>query len=77
VKILPKSKYCDEPNDDVQNEFNILKTLDHPNILKQIEMFQDANNFYIVTEICQGGELFDELQPRPGGTFSTLMLQSC
>ncbi|CAB9517753.1 MAP kinase-activated protein kinase 2 (Fragment) [Seminavis robusta] len=65
VKILDRSRLspfgvADE--DELIKEFNILKELDHPNILKQIEMFSDEKNYYIVTEICRGGELFDEIQ---------------
>jgi calcium-dependent protein kinase len=41
------------------NEINNLKNLDHPNILKIYEIFEDAKRFYIVTDICKGGELFD------------------
>ena len=31
-------------------EVNILKTLDHPNIVKLYELFQDNKNYYLVTE---------------------------
>lgn len=40
----------------------ILKRLDHPNILKIYEFYQDAKYFYIVSEMCTGGELFDRIQ---------------
>ena len=40
-------------------EFEILKNLDHPNIVKMFEFFEDEKRFYIVTDICKGGELFD------------------
>jgi len=29
--------------------------------MKVYEYFQDKDNFYIVTELCEGGELFDEI----------------
>lgn len=35
---------------------------DHPNIIKVYEFFQDEKFFYIVTELCLGGELFDKIQ---------------
>jgi calcium-dependent protein kinase len=35
--------------------------LDHPNILKLYEYFDDAKNVYLITEICKGGELFDHI----------------
>jgi len=46
------------------NEINILKDLDHPNILKMYEFFEDEKRYYIVTDICKGGELFDEIVAR-------------
>ena len=50
------------------NEINNLKDLDHPNILKMYEFFEDEKRYYIVTDICKGGELFDEIVAR--GKFS-------
>ncbi len=46
------------------NEINNLKDLDHPNILKMYEFFEDEKRYYIVTDICKGGELFDEIVAR-------------
>jgi len=46
------------------NEINTLRTLDHPNIVKIYEYFEDEKRFYIVTEHIQGGELFDEIIAR-------------
>ena len=43
----------------MNNEVEIIRNLDHPNILKIYEFFQDDDNFYICTELCEGGELFD------------------
>ena len=34
---------------------------DHPNIIKMHEFFEDEKRYYLVTEICKGGELFDEI----------------
>lgn len=34
---------------------------DHPNILKVYEYYQDSQYFYIITELCTGGELFDKI----------------
>ena len=33
----------------------------HPNIIKVIEFYEDDVYFYIVTELCTGGELFDRI----------------
>lgn len=51
----------------IQNETNIMRRLDHPNIVKLFDAFQrenDARYVYIVMELCTGGELFDALQSR-------------
>ena len=37
----------------------ILEELDHENILKFHEVFEDEQTIYCVTEICKGHELFD------------------
>jgi len=35
--------------------------LDHPNILKVYEYFEDDKYFYIVTELCEGGTISNSL----------------
>ena len=49
-------------------EISILKKLDHPNIIKLYEIFEDASRYYLITELCKGGELFDLVIEQ--GTFS-------
>ena len=44
-----------------QTEVKILQTLDHPNVIKLYEYFEDDTNVYLVTELCSGGELFDRI----------------
>lgn len=42
-------------------EVDILRKLDHPNIIKITEVIQDNRCYHIVTEVCSGGELFDKI----------------
>jgi len=44
-----------------RKEIQIMKILDHPNICKLYESFQDHRNIYLVLELCTGGELFDRI----------------
>jgi calcium-dependent protein kinase len=41
---------------------SILKQLDHPNILKLLEIYDWKNYYYLVTEMCEGGELFEKIR---------------
>jgi len=43
------------------NEVNALKTLDHPNVIKLFEIYEDKKNVYLVQEVSSGGELFDDI----------------
>lgn len=41
------------------DEIKILTDLDHPNVIKMYEYFEDEKRVYLITELCKGGELFD------------------
>jgi calcium-dependent protein kinase len=59
IKVIEKvpSNIIDDM--EIKNEINILKSLSHPNIVKIYEFFDTAVDYYIVTEYCKKGELFD------------------
>ena len=58
--IQKKDALFDIDNDEeVLNEINILKKMDHPNVIKIFEFYIDNDNYYLVTEYCNGGDLFD------------------
>lgn len=44
-----------------KQEIAIMKMMDHPNIIKLYETFEDRKNIYLVMELCLGGELFDRI----------------
>ena len=45
----------------IKQEVKILSTLDHPNIVKYYETYDDSEYVYIVMEHCGGGELFEKI----------------
>jgi len=42
-------------------EVSIMKQLDHPNVVKLFETFEDEKAMYLVLELCEGGDLLDRL----------------
>ena len=60
LKILNRA-YVENKFDSIQEEINVLCQLDHPNIIKLFETYEDVRNIYLVMELCEGGELFDRI----------------
>ena len=60
MKII-KKKNNELDEKEVLNEITILKSLDHPNILKILDFFNTYASFNIITEYCPYGELFSEI----------------
>jgi len=48
----------------LRKEIEILKKLDHPNIVKLYEVFESENSLYLIMEECFGGELFERIWKR-------------
>ena len=58
-KELPKKKLSDYEG--LMREVNLMIKLDHPNIIKLYEVYENENNIYLIMELCTGGELFDRI----------------
>ena len=62
MKVINKSYSCTvEEENEILNEIKILKTMDHPSILKIFEFYSNKTSYSIVTELCPQGELFNEI----------------
>ena len=42
-------------------EVNLMIKLDHPNIIKLYEVYENESYIYLIMEYCRGGELFDRV----------------
>jgi len=60
IKVLNKEKLGNSIQD-IKDEVKILVKLDHPNIVKYYETYDDNKYMYLVMEYCSGGELFDKI----------------
>ena len=61
MKIIKKRKNRYNDEKEILNEIEILKRLDHPKILKIVDFYSTLKKYYIVTEYCHEGELFNEI----------------
>ncbi|PIA48796.1 hypothetical protein AQUCO_01300018v1 [Aquilegia coerulea] len=68
VKIISKAKMTTAISiEDVRREVTILKALSgHKNLVRFHDSYEDANNVYIIMELCEGGELLDRILSRGG-----------
>ena len=55
MKIVKKRFSYDNPEEEkrIKKEMQILKKLDHPNIIKVFEFYNDKSEFFIISEILQ------------------------
>lgn len=51
---LVQQSYLNE----LRNEIEVLRSLDHPNIVKAYEVYENKRNIYVLMEFCSGGDLY-------------------
>jgi calcium-dependent protein kinase len=60
IKTITKAKLQNDLTA-LKNEVDILAAIDHPNIVRLYDFFDEDYFFHIVTEFCSGGELFETI----------------
>jgi serine/threonine protein kinase len=62
VKIIGKGeKMTKNVSAAVEREIRVLKRLNHPNIVKLIEVVREEKNIFVVLENCEGGSLLNHI----------------
>ena len=65
IKILKKKKIVQKADKSrLEREISILKKLNHINVIKSQIINEDSENYYIVMEYCENGELFNYIVDR-------------
>jgi len=65
-----RRKMNEEDRAALQNEIDILKQVDHPNIVKLHDIYEDEKHFFLVMELMTGGEVSFILENSEGKCFS-------
>lgn len=61
IKVIDLKKYSSTNMEMLTNEIQILKGLNHPNVLKCYDVYRTATQCFIVTEFCPHGDLLGHL----------------
>lgn len=74
-KILPGKTTQGDRRSHIIREVAILQRVGtHPYTLTFHDAFEDAGNFYLIMELCTGGELFDQIMYKAGSDCPSLFL---
>ncbi|KAI4106096.1 MAG: hypothetical protein L6R37_002360 [Teloschistes peruensis] len=61
IKVVRKFEMNSSQRANILKEVQIMRQLDHPNIVKLIDFSESRQYYYIVLELCPGGELFHQI----------------
>lgn len=68
VKCIAKTNMTQSDVVSLKHEVEIMRTLNHPNVVPLLDYFEEPRYYYIVTPLCTGGELFNALVKRKSYT---------
>ena len=61
MKEIPKTSEDLLSDTEIMDEIEILKKLNHPDIVRIIEFYNTESSYYIINEYCKHGELFAQI----------------
>ncbi|KAJ6442804.1 serine/threonine-protein kinase srk1 [Purpureocillium lavendulum] len=61
IKVVRKYEMNSMQRSNILKEVQIMRQLDHPNIVKLVEFSESKQYYYIVLELAPGGELFHQI----------------
>ena len=61
--MIDKKKAKDDSyvTKNMRREARLLQQIRHPNVIKLLEVIETDNSYYLVTELCSGGELMQHI----------------
>ncbi|CAM1504407.1 Fc.00g019980.m01.CDS01 [Cosmosporella sp. VM-42] len=61
IKVVRKYEMNSMQRSNILKEVQIMRQLDHPNVIKLVEFAESRQYYYIVLELAPGGELFHQI----------------
>ena len=75
MKVIAKNNEEEQLTDEeILNEINILKKIDHPNIVKIFEFYSNKSKYYLILEFCEGGNLYEFLDENKLSEFQVIYI---
>jgi len=65
VKIIDKRHLTGRELVGLKDEIRILKSMEFPHVISMIDVFDDGRRVKMVLELCEGGDLFDQILKSP------------
>ena len=62
MKEIPKTSEDLLSDNEIMDEIEILKNLDHPDIVRITEFYNTENSYYLINEYCKYGELYEQVK---------------
>lgn len=64
IKVVKRELLKGKFNELLENEIRVLKTCNNDNIIKLYDIKKTANNFYLILEFCNEGDLMTYLKEK-------------
>ncbi|KAI8331495.1 kinase-like domain-containing protein [Chlamydoabsidia padenii] len=61
VKVVDQTKLKRDQKASILKEIRIMQTLKHPSVVRMLAYHETPTHFFLVLELCQGGELFNQI----------------
>ena len=75
MKEIKKSTEDLLSDGEIMDEINILKNLDHPDIVRIMEFYNTEQSYFIISEYCPGGELYFKVNQKFSETQIAVMFR--
>ena len=75
MKEIPKTSEDLLTDSEIMDEIEILKNLDHPDIVRIMEFYSTRDSYYIINEYCPCGELYEQINNKFSETQIAVMFR--